>query len=291
MSSYLEQKIKPITNPGRLLRNLQKQLRSDLNRLSTDGNLRVCSNPDKNWKTNDGGCLLPNRTKLVRNNEHLSCTLKNSEKSEVVLGRAIFNSGELNGYDLLTYEAPFFRKGNETQNKDEEEKTETSKSGPVKCDLVGIKDKEFCCIELKTNPKNEDTQLAYALLEAFSYWVCAKWIYEKRRPDLRKEIKHANSKRFHGPIDDVVINKVTFAVAVPDKYVHDYKAEDLLLVQMLEDIIKKTWPDSFAGYWVLSTGKLGNPVKRTKKTKDTYIPELTGELTAITYKTVCEFLK
>jgi hypothetical protein len=187
----------------------------------------------------------------------------------------------LNKYKLLTYEAPFFRKG-----------VKDDLPGCVKCDLIGLKEKDFCCIELKSNPTNEDTQISYALLEAFSYWVCANWIFKKRKTDFKKEVSYANGQRLNGAIKDIGVTKISFAIAVPSTYVDKYMGEDLLLIQMLEETIKKNWPASFAGYWILSSSPdLDTLVKKTKERDGTYIPQLTGELNVATHRTVSAFLK
>jgi|GEM_PF-2451085 len=264
MSKYLSKKIKNIIDnisdsetPKDKLQHLKKEIEKDLKCLSDNQNLRVCSNKKAGWKKNDGGCLLPCRKNRTPTG-NLSCSNNAKPEEEVVFERAIFNSGELSGYELLTYEAPFFRHGK--NNKGSEISTSS-----VKCDLVGLKKKEFCCIELKTNPNSPVTQIPYALLEAFSYWICATWIYENRKKDLSVEIAHANSQRPSAlePINDIQIEKISFAVAVTEKYIRDYNTGDLPLIQILEKAIENICPNHFSGYWILSPEHPKTPIEKT----------------------------
>lgn len=264
--SYLGEKIKSSISLEQGLLELKKEIERDLVTLNKSNNHRVSSNKN-------GGCLLPaSRKKNVRDG-YLTCS---GTKGEVVFGRAIFNSlDHLNGYKLLTYEAPFLRKENDKENKQISVRQ-------VACDLIGIKDSELCCIELKTNAMGTVTQIPYALLEAYSYWVCANWILKHRGNDLTREVEHAKSA--HKVKSEHVVEKITFAVALTEDYVKVHSAEDLSLITMIEAAIKNICPKAFSGYWVLSTNRGGRMWKKTDEVNGRHVPRLTGPLKVIVHK-------
>lgn len=270
--SYLGDKIAHSICLEKNLRQLKDEIERDLGTLNKSNNHRVSS--DKN-----GGCLLPaSRKKNVRD----GCLTCSGTKGEVVFGRAIFNSVDrLNGYKLLTYEAPFFRKENDKENNDISVRQ-------VACDLIGIKGSEFCCVELKTNATNKDTRIPYALLEAYSYWVCANWIFENRKENLMQEIECA--KRCHDVKNDKVIDKITFAVALTEEYVKGHSVEDSSLITMIETAIKKICPKAFSGYWVLSANSGRTMWEKTDEVTGRHVPRLTGPLKVVVRKSAKKLL-
>jgi hypothetical protein len=270
--SYLGSKIERSICLEENLCQLKNEIEQDLKSLNQSKNHRVVDG-------NSGGCLVPSRAMpTVRKNNYLACCHPDLN-SEEALKRALFNSGYLNGYKLIAQEAPFFRKRTDTEN------TEIP-SRQLSCDLVGIKNSELCCIELKSNSNHECTQIPYALLEAYSYWVCANWIFQNRQQDFQSEISIANKRRPAGTLMEKSIENITFAVAFPQQYAVDHGSKSSLLIELVEKSFKKICPSAFAGYFILS-----GLVEKTDEIDGYYIPVLKKPLIIKKHKKASKFLK
>lgn len=269
--SYLSKKIDRCFCMEERISQLKKDIEKDLKSLNESENHRVVDD-------DVGGCLMPpRRIPTVRTNGFLACRHPDLN-SEEVLKRAIFNSGDLSEYKLIAQEAPFFRKWADTKNME-------IPTRQLSCDLVGRTKTELCCIELKTNPEKDCTQIPYALLEAYSYWVCADWIFKNRSEDFGTEIAVASKRRQPEIFEVTPIEKVTFAVAFPQQYVDEHGAKFGLLIEHIEKAFKKICPSAFVGYFILS-----GTVKKSDEIDGYYVPLLEKPLQVIKHKTVSKFL-
>lgn len=183
--------------------DLKNLMEKRLNDLQNADNLRVYDQ--------DGGILRgPIRSRKRFKLKHkLLCherfMTKGSGKtsSEVPYMRALFNDRVMDGYDIIAYETPLLRK-----------KRERKDGRALSCDLLGFKNKELCCIEVKIVPDNAATNLPYALLEGFSYAACLDWLIRNHSHEINQELSLCCNS-FGFPIPSTVVDKATFAIAAP----------------------------------------------------------------------------
>lgn len=208
----------------------------------------------------------------------LGCDPKNIDKNnmEVPYTRALFNSGSIGNYQLMSYEAPLMRKRRENTNPD-------ISGRQLSCDLIGINKNEICCIEVKVDPFKDACLPGYALLEGFAYSVCLNWILRINPLELSQEIKlccrHFKANASHLP------EKATFAVAAPiDEYFLPYwkiegQSEEWFRrrkqeAEAIENIILSEYRELFAGYLALAPSTTNIETTNAENTDSTVIPTI-----------------
>lgn len=178
-------------------------------------------------------------------------------KYEVPYTRAIFNSGHLGVYRLISYESPLMRKATKNIN--------PGISGrKISCDLIGINNNDICCIEVKVNPFNDSCRPSYALLEGFAYCICLNWILKNCYIDLEKDIKLCCDSYQVSTSEYTPVKQVKFSIAAPiDEYFFPYwkidgKSEEWFRrrrveIEAIERVIISDYGKMFSGYIGLST--------------------------------------
>lgn len=117
---------------------------------------------------------------------------KADKESEVAFVRTMFNSGSyvqvhdhgsLTPLQLVAYEAPLLRKS----------RMDDGRPRLLTCDLVGIRERRLSAVEVKTHqdPRQSNTALPYALLEAFAYGHLIYTHLLERTPHAGMSTSHA----------------------------------------------------------------------------------------------------
>jgi hypothetical protein len=192
---------------------------SDLNNAN---NLRV-------FDGKKGGVLRGNAYSRKRNQDpetgNVLCSKKRFKGNslEVPYFQAVFNSlsrrieFDEQSIQLVGYETPLMRKKAEKSN-------DVSKGRYISCDLLGITDcNQALCIEGKVNPKAQETDIVYGILESYAYGVCVEYLISEHSSDFTQEVKLCvNDYKCKLKIDDDREFTSAFSLAAPRSYFREY---------------------------------------------------------------------